>query len=291
MSRHMTMSAARVAAAVMVAGLAFSAVTVPAALSAATKPAATKPAATKSAASKSATPAASAATTIPLAPKGQIEVQAWPTSTESFLVVSLTLPTTAQLPARVRIPLPDGATVTWAGEIMGSDAASDIQRTYDVVTTGGGRAIEFVAQESRDLRYEADLPAPAVSGARVMTTLKWVQTTDALSVDPAVKTPAGATNVQIKPAPSGQPRTNSAGEALYTLPQQGTAIGSGFTLEVAFQEGAVGSTAPASTSPSGTSPLLYIVLGILLLVVVVVVLLALRSGLGSGPTDEDEDGG
>jgi hypothetical protein len=285
MSRHMTMSSARVAVAVMVAGLAFSAVTMPAALSAATKPAATK-----SAAPKSATPAASVAATIPLAPKGQIEVQAWPTSTESFIVVSLTLPTTAQLPARVRIPLPDGATVTWAGEIMGGDAASDIQRTYNIVTTGGGRAIEFVAQESRDLQYEADLPAPAVSGARVMTTLKWVQTTDALSVDPAVKTPAGATNVQIEPAPSEQPRTNSAGEALYTLPQQGTAIGSSFTLEVAFQQGAVGSTAPASTSPSGTSPLLYIVLGVLLLVVVVVVFLALRSGLGSGPTDEAEDG-
>jgi hypothetical protein len=272
------------ATATLAAGLVLAAALAPATVAAATK-SATKPATALAAATRVAAASSPATATIPLA-KGEIAVQLWPSTASSLLLVSLTLPETVQLPARVRMPLPQGATVTWSGEIIGGDAAADVQRQYTIVDTGGGRAIEFVAQQSRDLQYEADLPVPAVTGSRVMTTLKWVQTTDALGVDPAVKLPAGATDVLIKPTPSEQPRTNTAGEALYTLPQQHPALGGDLTIEVTFQQGAA-TTTPSAAQPSGTSPLVWVFLLVLVVVVAVVVVQALRAGLSSPPSDED----
>ena len=281
MSDRTEPSAAR-AAGLLAAALLLTVALIPASASAATKPAAKPAAASKPAAS---TPATAA---VPLG-TGEIEVQLWPSKTSALLLVSLRLPDTVQLPARVRMPLPEGAQVTWSGEITGGNAADDIQRPYTFVTANGGRAIEFVAQQSRDLQYEADLPAPTVAGDRVMTVLKWVQTTEALGVDPAVKVPAGATDVQIKPTPTLQPRTNTAGEALYTLPQQRPAIGGTFAIDVTFQQGLAGATAaaPSSGTASGSSTLIWVLVAVLFVVVAIVVVVALRAGLSRDTSDEE----
>jgi hypothetical protein len=269
------------AAGILAVGLLIAGVLTPVSALAAAKPAATPVASAKTAASTAAT------ATVPLG-SGELEVQLWPSQTSALLLVSLRLPETVALPARVRMPLPAGAQVTWSGEITGGDAASDIKRPYTIVSANGGQAIEFVAQQSRDLQYEADLPDPTVAGNRVTTALTWVQTTEALGVDPAVKTPAGATGVEIKPAPALQPRTNSAGEALYTLPQQRPAIGASFAIDVSFQQGVPGAPASApSPAAPGTSPVVWILLAVLLIVVAVVVVMALRAGLSSSPSDED----
>jgi hypothetical protein len=269
--------AARIAATLLSASLVLAASLTPAAASAATK-----------AATPAASAPAAATAALPLA-TGEFEMQLWPSTTSALMLVSLRLPETTQLPARVRMPLPEGATVTWSGEILGTNAAADVKRPYTIITGNGGRAIEFVAQTSRDLQYEADLPAPTVAGSRVMTTLTWVQTADALGVDPAVKTPAGATSVQIKPAPATQPRTNTAGEALYTLPQQHPALGSAFSVEVTFVQGAAApipvSAAPASTSGNGW--VVWGLLALLLAVIAVIVVVALRAGLKSDSSKDD----
>lgn len=287
MTRNATFLHERSIAAAMIAAMTLSLLAVPSAARAATKPAASPAASAAS---------ASASAAVPLAPKGQLEIQLWPSATSSSLVVSLQLPDTAALPARVRIPLPEGARVTWAGEITGSDAAKDIPRSFTTISVSGGRAIEFVAENVRNLQYEADLPAPAVAGGQVSTTLAWVQTTDALGVNPAVKTPAGAGGVKITPTPSQQPRTNSLGEALYTLPQEHLALGGGFTMQVSFIQGVAGSTSATSTASAargGGATVLYVLVAILVLVAVVVVVLALRSAVTFGAvrddSDEDED--
>ncbi len=269
-------------AGLLAAALLLAVALVPASALAATKPAAKQTAAAKTAASAPAIPA------VPLG-TGEIEVQLWPSKTSALLLVSLRLPDSVQLPARVQMPLPEGAQVTWSGEITGGNAAADIQRPYTFVTANGGRAIEFVAQQSRDLQYEADLPAPTVAGDRVMTVLTWVQTTEALGVDPAVKVPAGANDVQIKPTPVLQPRTNTAGEALYTLPQQRPAVGGSFAIDVTFQQGLAGATTatPAAGTASGSSALIWVFVAVLFVVVAIVVVVALRAGLSPGPSDED----
>lgn len=300
MTRNTTFVRTRVAAAVMAATVMLSLLVGPAAAlgaanSSAAPAAPAAPAATKpSAAPAASAAAASASAAVPLAPKGQVEVQLWPSKSSSLLVVSLQLPDTATLPARVRIPLPEGASVTWAGEITGSDAAKDIPRSFTTITVSGGRAIEFVAQSARSLQYEADLPAPAVAGDQVSTTLKWVQSVDALGVNPAVKTPAGATDTQITPAPADKPRTNTVGEALYTLPQQHPELGGAFTIQISFAQGVAGSTPQTTGEPGGRSTVLYILVAILVLVIGFVVVLALRPARPRairGDHDQDEEYG
>lgn len=283
MSRRPTVRAA----AALAAALLMLMVSAPATLAAAVKPATAKTAATP-AATKTAAASAATSATVPLA-TGELEVQLWPSQTSSLLLVSLKLPASTNLPARVRMPLPAGAKVTWSGEITGSNAANDIQRAYTIVEGTGGQAIEFVAEQSRDVQYEADLPVPAVAGARVMTSLSWVQSTEVLGVDPAVKLPAGATGVQIKPAPSEQPRTNTAGESLYTLPQQHPALGAGFDIEVTFQQGPTTGAPAATASSAGGSTVIWVLVGVLAIVVAAVVVMALRAGLAPGPSDDDED--
>jgi hypothetical protein len=148
-----------------------------------------------------------------------------------IVIMSINLPSDVSLPARVRIPIPPGAMVTWAGEVLGGDVSADPQRTYTVHDgVGGAQYVEFTMTQSRRGQVDTVAGPLTVKGADVSAKMSFVQSVPSTSTEFAVRIPANASNVKIDPAPSGSPETNSSGESLYYVGTQTLPIGTKLTL-------------------------------------------------------------
>ena len=209
-----------------------------------------------------------------------LQVQVWPEGEAgtSIVIVGVTLPTTTQLPATVRMPLPEGAEVFWAGEIVDDTLTNDIERTFEIVQAEGGQAVEFSVEETYTVQYEATYGSIAQGSGSVEVVLDWVQSVQAKDVSFAVRLPAGVQGVVIEPEAAGPPQTNAAGESLYALMTRQIPVGESSVLSVRYNY--------TGDSGAGTNTLL-VVLGVLLVIAVVVLFVAIarQSGVQNTPTD------
>jgi hypothetical protein len=206
--------------------------------------------------------ATTATSTAPLA-AGPIDGQIWPAQDGNVtaVIVDISLDPKVKLPARVRIPVPKGAVVQWAGEILNGDASADQQRDFTLRNgAGGGSYAEFTLSVSHRGQIDTSGIAMTARGTQVSTEVDWIQSVPSTSTLFTVRVPAGASDVKIDPTPEGTPDTNSAGEKLYLLPVQALATGSSTTVKVTYNTSPTG----ASASPASNVTAVYIVLGVLL---------------------------
>lgn len=183
---------------------------------------------------------AAAAANAPSATQATYDVQLWPGADpgRSIVIVSVTLPDTAALPATVRIPVVAGTTIDWAGEILpGSDGTQDPSRSYTVAEGTGGQYAQFELSESRQAQIELSGTPLDSDGTSYSTRIDYVQTVPAQSTGFSVRVPAGAADVKIEPKPASAPETNPSGEALYTLPSTELAPGGKQQLSVSYRIG------------------------------------------------------
>jgi hypothetical protein len=243
-------------------------------------------AAPKAAASRGAT------STAPVV-EAPIDAQVWPAQDgqSTTVVLAVQLDSTTKLPARVRVPVPIGSTVQWAGEIVGNDPNNDIERPFTLHDgAGGAQYAEFTLESSRRGQVEAGGIAMTSKSDVLSTEVDYVQSAPAPSTVFTVRLPAGASQVKIEPTPQGAPEANTSGETLYVLPTQKLATGEKLTIKASY------STTPrlAGGASGSNFTSAYLVLGILLVVAVaVVVYLATRRRVpdAAGGADEafDED--
>lgn len=198
-----------------------------------------------------------------------IDVQLWPEGEPgvSVVIASVTLPESAPLPATVRIPVPEGALVTWAGEISGGGVEQDVQRQHTIVQAEGGQAVEFTVENTRTVQYDATYRAMDVSGDTYSVTLDWVQSVPAKEVAFGVLIPAGVDDVKISPDPPGSPARNGIGESLYSLTPIQLGAGEKTSLDVSYNKLIGGS--PSSPSEFPLIPVLIAVLGIAIAALVI----------------------
>ncbi|MDR3687019.1 MAG: hypothetical protein P4L93_08710 [Coriobacteriia bacterium] len=227
-----------------------------------------------------------AAVTAPLA-SGPIDAQIWPGQDgKTVVIVDVTLDPKVKLPARVRIPVPNGAVVQWAGEILGGDASKDQERPFTLQSGHGGSYAELTLSVSRRGQIETNGIAMTASGTKLSTLVDWTQSVPSTSTLFTVRIPANVSAVTIAPQPVGAPDTNAAGESLYVLPTQSLATGAQSVIKVSYD------TAPATATPATTVNLtaVYIVLGVLLAgaVAVVVYLASRQNAAGSGDEGYDD---
>lgn len=240
--------------------------------------------------SPKAAPTASAVASVvaPVA-QGPIDAQVWLTqdAQDTAVILDVQLDPAVKLPARVRIPVPAGAVVEWAGEIVGQDASSDQQRDFTLHNgAGGGAYAEFTMSVSHRGQIETSGIPITAHGAVVSTEVDFVQSVPASSTIFTVRLPAKISQVNITPTPTGPPDTNSAGESLYLLPAQTLATGASSPIKVSYN---TSPPAAARTSGPNLTPA-YVVLGVLLVgAVAFVVYLIARQGPDTGDEPEDED--
>ena len=201
-----------------------------------------------------ATPSTAAAPALTAAAPGtapSINVELWPGGGDqgtTTMIAVAEVPGSVKLPTTVRMPLPAGAQVTWAGQILGADISGDIPEKPRVVAARGGQFVELTASKSRIVQYEAVLGPAKIQGDAHDATLAWVQTTAASLVRFAVRLPIAATNVVIKPAPAGDPtRDDQLAQMLYPLAPVSLKPGATYTLSVNYN------LAPGAGSPGAAS--------------------------------------
>jgi hypothetical protein len=210
-----------------------------------------------------------ATSTIKAAPlaEGIYQVQAAPDANagQAAVVVAVELPPTAKLPAMVRIPVPQGGTPTWVGEILGGDPTADLQRPYRMAEGTGGQVLEVTIEQTRTVQAEFAVPSTSSGGQSAMT-LTWIQASPSTETQFSVRTPAGSSQVQITPTPEGTPATNGLGESLYALPTKIMKPGETSVVTVSYVSGQSG---PTGQTQPGTSTAFYVIVVAFVLVLAV----------------------
>jgi len=201
-----------------------------------------------------------------------VEVQIWPQDGQTIVISSVELPASTKLPVIVRIPVVPGAKVEWAGEIVGTDASSDIARDYKLVDGVGGQYAEFYLTTSHRGQLDTVASTMTVSGTTLSSEVNWVQSIASPSTTFSVRLPATASEVSIKPAPEGEPADNGQGELLYSLPSKTLAAGEKALVTLSYNT----VPAPASDPASKSANTIAIVLGVALVVAIVVLVVAMR---------------
>lgn len=235
----------------------------------------------------SATASPSAAATAPLA-TGRYGVQIGPDETQGVLViiVGVTLDMSVKLPARVRIPVPPGSSVAWAGEVLGNDPAADKLRDFTLGRgEGGAEYAELTLSESHQGQIDAVASPLTTSGGVFSAAATFVQSAPGTSTAFAVRMPVGAENVKIEPAPVSPPDFNDAGESLYSLGERSLTAGSKLAVTVSYSKV---DTQTASGSTSQTL-LPFLVVALVLVLVILAVMVASRRGQSSQESDEESD--
>jgi len=186
----------------------------------------------------------------------------------ALMIVSALLDPQTPLPATVDVPVPAGATLLWAGEVLGGDPAADPTRATTVVRTGDMDVYTLTLEQTYTAQLEIQLPVPEVSGDEVSASVTWTNTGDEVLVTASVVAESGATSVDIKPEVAGETQTNAVGETLYPLTGLRVASGESYVIEASWKRG--------GATPEGDDTLLLpallggLVLAILALAAVIV---------------------
>jgi hypothetical protein len=213
-----------------------------------------------------------------------MEVHLWPgvSKGETLVVVGVTLPEKVKLPATVRIPIIPGSELGWAGEVASTTAEADVRVEPRVVKGVGGDYAEFEVKTFHRAQIELSGLAYASKGTKVSGEVEFVQTAPADVTAFALRVPATASKLKIDPQPRGEPRKNSAGESLYTLPSKELKLGQKVKVTFSFD-----TALPSAKAPMEPTTKLIIALVVLLVLAVLgVVVLFLRSG-GKPPRAAD----
>lgn len=220
-----------------------------------------------------------AAPAIALAADPTYSVQLWPEGDPGnpdyvLLIASMQIPEDVPLPTTVRLPLPDGATVGWAGEVMGSGPENDIAREATISVSAEGTSVVFTVSESRDVQYDAVwVPLASEPDGTYYATLRWIQSEPAELVAFSVRLPPLAGSVEFDPEAVGQPQVNEVGESLHTLPSAPLAPGESHVINIRYVPGGA---AAGDSSGLSRSQLLMILAGAAALLIVVAALLIRR---------------
>ncbi|HEY3317281.1 MAG TPA: hypothetical protein VGK50_02495 [Coriobacteriia bacterium] len=201
-----------------------------------------------------------------------VDVQLWPEDVKgsmTIIVVAL-VPTSTPLPATVALPLPKGATVTWAGEIFENNS-QDVQRSARM--SPDGASLSIATAKSRFVQYEAQYKPYVDRGNRRYAQLDWVQSKPAGVVRFAFRMPPFSNDVKSSPPFARTSAANSAGEKIYSLADRKLKVGEAVKLSVDYIP-----QAPAlPTAPQGPDILLLSLLAVLGIVLAALAFVVVRS--------------
>ncbi len=221
---------------------------------------------------------------LPLATGGNMDVQLWPSEESTtgqrpfaYVILSATVPMAVPLPCRVRVPLPDGVIVTWAGELGGGGPATDTEREPRILSTRAGRVVEVEARQSREIQVDGDYVAPVLEDGRYTSTVTWVQTVPAATTSFGVKLAPQATDVKVEPSTDSPPEFNDSGEQLYRTEPKNLPLGTRVPLTARFGiDESIQAASPGAGVSGGTAT------GAVTIVIAVVSVLLLATLLAFG---------
>ncbi len=179
-----------------------------------------------------------------------VDVQLWPEDVMGgmTLVVQAAVPSSATLPASVAIPLPKGATVTWAGEIFDT-VDRDVERQPQLAADKS--SLTITTAKSRVVQYEAQCDPYVERDGRRVARLDWVQSTPAVQTRIAFRLPSTVSDVKSTPAFSDRPAPDpgGSGNLLYSIPARSMKTGEKLTVSVDYAPRSSATPKPEARRP------------------------------------------
>lgn len=202
----------------------------------------------------------------------QIQLSPAGDPTGALAVVNVVLDAADPLPQEVSIPVPHGATLLWAGEILGGAPQDDPAREPVVTQVGDMDVYTFTLEEALVGQLEISLDPAQVSGDELSTTVIWTNPGEEVLVTASVVAESGASNVQVSPARAGDVQINEMGETLHPLAGVRVATGESYVIEASWTRGDGAVPVEADGVDQGLLPYLIgaLVIAVLLLVWVLV---------------------
>lgn len=194
-------------------------------------------------------PTASAAPTITPFETVTLQLDTATIGQPPMLIISGTIPDDAPLPATVRLTVPQGLTLSWAGEVLGGPVEDDPslkptfehgQAGFDTVT------LELSKGRVAQLELEAG-PLLLASGTDRSVALRWLAPADVSDVHMSVRLPAGSQISTVTPGARTEPGTG--GGSIVSL-DTSAAAGSTLALDIAHTVSQTASS-PVRSGQSG----------------------------------------
>lgn len=176
---------------------------------------------------------------------------------EPLLIVTGTVPDTTPLPATIRLPIAQGTTIRWAGEVLGGALEDDPTLQPSIEHTEDGYDIVSLTL-SAGRRGQIELDAPglvAQDGTSRLVRLAWMPVDEVGSINLMTAVPLGATISTMTPGATTGP--GPANGTLISLETSGS-VGGEVLLQVAYEvPGAAAATATGAQGSSGASVLIF----------------------------------
>lgn len=187
-------------------------------------------------------------------------------------IVTAVLDPSEALPAAINVPVPAGAELLWAGEILGGDPQADPVRETTVERVGEMDVYTLTLEQAYTAQLEIRLPAPTIAGSAVSAAMKWTNPGPEALVTGSIVVEPRAGDVSTTPEAVGETRTNEIGETLYPLQGVRVPEGGSYDISVEWQRG----SADGDAAEGGESLMLPIVIAALVLAVVALAVVIVR---------------
>ena len=189
-------------------------------------------------------------------------------SAGALMIVSALVDPQVTLPVTITIPVPKGATLLWAGEILGGDPAADPVRDTTMAAEGDMDVYTLTLEQAYTAQLEIQLPPAKADSRSLEASVAWTNPGDEVMVTGSVVAEPGATGVKTTPKIVGDVRTNGVGESLYPVEGRRVPTGDVFEIEVSWKRGGEAAAKAAADSPLLPVLLMALVAAVLALVAV-----------------------
>ncbi len=211
---------------------------------------------------------------------------------EPLMLIAGEIAEDVTLPAEIVLPVPEGATIEWSGEILGGDAQEDPSVEGRLEQRDGTNVVVFTLTQSRIGQAEVSFPGAVTAGDQAFTA----------AYDMAAPVAVESARYAIALPPGGQPTSLPEGVLSAPGPQNYTYFyleapdvnpGDPITFSMQFTQSAAPVPTDGGTGQpaSGEVPTLLIVLIAAALAGAVLVVLAARSrsrgAAGEGAADDE----
>lgn len=178
-------------------------------------------------------------------------VQAWPEYSDDQVLFMETVkfPDNTPLPIEVKLAIPKGAQVKWAGELM-SDASQDIEVTPEVNGFADYDEVVFTLTKSRVGQVEAKWAGLKTEGEARTLNFDWTQRYEAKETQIKLKVPTGSTDVKVTPTLSDV-STSPDGMKIYSGPPISLPVGQKLSYTMTYKRT---TNVPAETLRQPVSP-------------------------------------
>ena len=236
-------------------------------------------------------PAAALAAPIP----EELHISLWPEYDDNqvLFLEGVRFPDNMPLPIEVKMAVPKGMTVIWVGELLGGEAAQDVEATHKTNPKDDYEEVVFTLTKSRIGQLEAQWSGLKIDGKAREINLEWVQRYEAKQVTFDFRVPTQTSDIKISP-PAGTPGGSAKGQEFISMAPMNLTVGQKQNFTITYQrstnEPSV-SEQPAQQqpgTPAGKSTTSTAAIAVIVFAAIAVAMLTVYKMHNGRPVTQDE---